>query len=102
MTDPITHMNTLAEIDDLRARLDAALRENAGLAAIVERLPKTADGVPVVPGDVVFHPTGHYSHVTDRRGVRLYGNGEWVDIESCYSTIEAAEAAAEAAVKGGG
>ncbi len=33
MTDPITHENTVAEIDDLRARLDAALRENASLRA---------------------------------------------------------------------
>lgn len=45
MTDPITHANTVAEIDGLKARLakvererDEARAESARLAAIVERL----------------------------------------------------------------
>lgn len=66
----------------------------AELQAIVDKLPRTADGVPVVPGMVL-----HY-----RRGWQVLGamvgeyadrEGDWhcVAIDDCYSTRQAAEAA---------
>jgi hypothetical protein len=73
-------------LDEL-ARLRA---ENAKLKAVVDRLPKTADGVPYVPhSDVVLWYTANdgvaYCHVP------------WAthDIRSMYSTESAARAAME-------
>lgn len=74
------------------------------LRAIVDELPKTADGVPVVPGeDVVWHPT-----VRSDNGrlmpmaIDLNEGAAWYRVPDdrkfvcdCYSTREAAE------VKGG-
>lgn len=54
------------------------------LQAIVDKLPKTADGVPVVPGMVVWKSNCEPTNV----GMLL---GTWVC--QCYSTHEAAEAA---------
>ena len=60
----------------------------------IERLramfPKTADGVPVVPGQLVWH--------RDWRGNVSKAYGEWQSpfpnlLRCCYSTREAAEAA---------
>ncbi len=81
------------------------------LEAIVDKLPKTADGVPVVPGmdvwckDAVSHPrstVGCYQwHVknVDFRGL-ISGTFHNVsegphDASACYSTRQAAEAAAK-------
>lgn len=83
------------------------------LLAIVERLPVTADGVPVVPEqDIVWvYEDGYYLH--KRRIVwrynpkakaarkngwwtsPIYGHTEWSElrVSECYSSVEAAEAA---------
>ena len=67
----------------------------AELEAIVEKLPKTADGVAVVPEETVWFRgmglTVRWHHSLQRwAGVQ----GSWCpDISSCYSTREAAEAA---------
>lgn len=84
-------------LSDHEAALVHRDKRVAELEAVVAKLPKTKDRVPVVPGDVVYHPNGQHSHVTDARGVRLYMTGEWVGVDTCYSTREAAEAARDAA-----
>ena len=81
------------ENDELRARI-------AKLEAIVEKLPKTADGVPVVPGQDVFdynryevfvrHVEMEAFEYDDDGGKCAFGG-----IHDCYSTREAAEAAKE-------
>jgi hypothetical protein len=89
--------------------------ENKRLTEIVGRLPKTADGVRVLPGDRVWHP----QHVGKIGGLVIVGedgtmppeDDGWfsnanlqitdsfvsrsieVQIDECYSTREAAEAA---------
>jgi hypothetical protein len=72
--------------------------------AVLDRLPKTADGVPVVPGDVVYHPCGSYALLPGCVGqgalLTLY-NGCDVVLGGCYSSKAAAREAAEQA-KGGG
>lgn len=71
------------------------------LADIVERLPRTADGVPVVPGVSVFtrdgHPAGLWMSLDT---TEVHSNiGDPTDlwdghkISDCYSTREAALAA---------
>ena len=86
-----------------------ALCEGCPFLSTVDKIPKTADGVPVVPGMMV------YKHVTDTKGnhlsmplavTRLTGVA-WLcketddglicvasrvgNVEECYSTREAAE-----------
>ena len=47
------------------ADLDASQEEAARLRAIVDRLPKTKDGVPVIPGrDHVYHPDWNVNGLT--------------------------------------
>ena len=73
----------------LAGRVQAALDETEQLQAIVDRLPKTADGVPVGPGDVIYSLDGR-----DLRMVRYaesLGHMAYPDV--CYSTREAAESA---------
>jgi hypothetical protein len=94
--------------DDVDAEL-ARLRERVGeLEAIVDRLPRTADGVPVTPGDMIFMPaSGDAIEVARFRNNGCYPiyirgkSGELepatlsvpVKVEECYSTRSAAEAA---------
>lgn len=87
--------------------LESKAAEIKRLRAVVGKLPKTADGVPVVPGvDRVFwmgcHPenAGVPLEVADDGYVRFRGNkfqgfvdGALVMVGDCYSTREAAEAA---------
>ena len=42
------------EIESLRQQLAAVREENERLRGVVERLPKTADGVPIYPGMLVW------------------------------------------------
>jgi len=80
------------------------------LQAIVDRLPKTVDGSPIVPGMTVFVPHPHPSNlITEREVVAPYGTLACLTKEpahsgccestahrlarECYSTREAAEAA---------
>ena len=95
--------------------IPALLAENARLRAVVDKLPKTADGVPVVPGMTIcwwckgtllsrvldaYH-TSHnviYPQGKPRRecvSARLPSYIQNVPLELCYSTHEAAEAATE-------
>lgn len=73
----------------------------AELEALREKLPKTADGVPVMPGMVVhFHNStatvrkvcdgGEYGYTVETEDVD--GPQGWVPLRDCYSTREAAEA----------
>jgi len=84
------------------------------LRAIVDRLPKTADGVPITPGMTVFIPHPRPSNlVTEREVVAPYGTLACLTKEpahcgccestthrqarECYSTRDAAEGAKEKA-----
>lgn len=84
--------------------------ENARLREIVERLPKTADGVPATPGTRLYpmYPVYDDEHPDYDDAARLEYcisdplSGEFIrehdglEIDTCYSTREAAEAAREA------
>ena len=97
--------------DDAAARIAELEAERDRLAAIVERLPRTADGVAVIAGDRAWtqdpelgatevvvttddddEPAGCYSI-----GFGVVQATAYVGIPFCYST----RAAAEAAAKGG-
>jgi len=86
--------------------LSEAKAEIERLQTIVDKLPKTADGVPVVPGMVLHDPIW----IEDPFGVHQLlvfcpnaRRSEWscndgeVDTSQCYSTREAAQAAKEKA-----
>jgi len=83
------------QIDQYEIDLKDAWDENDRLAAIVERLPKTADGVIVFHGDKVWSPhhLDHwdYNHVT----FNAFGDDGATSISRCYTTREAAKAAAK-------
>lgn len=90
---------------------DGLLAEIERLRAIVDRLPKTADGVPVYVGDIVFVPYGDGMYGRGIVDCRFHSEAYWyatihptmnripvemaVCIDYCYSTREAAERAAE-------
>lgn len=77
------------------------------LSGVVARLPKTADGVPVTPGMLVYVRVGE--HVDERRVIGPYGKKALLTheparhgagdgsahriVEDCYSTAEAANEA---------
>lgn len=100
------------ELLELRAERDALAAELARLRTLEAALPKTADGVPVVPGSGsrlwYIHPDSHTiyerSYTADMRDARSHWIGDhqerhdvvWIGVEQCYSTREAAEAAREA------
>lgn len=71
----ITRLNDLVKLNDPKL-VDLTLFEREALSAvlaIIERLPKTADGVPVTPGIKLFCPSGHDAH-------NHFGGGQ------CYCT----------------
>ena len=86
-----THKRLLEELEQLRA--------------IVARLPRTADGVPVVPGrDTVWNwlPRGLHSkcswvecavEIRQPYNEAMYDYVDISEVGKCYSTREAAEAA---------
>jgi len=77
-----------AEGEELLAELDR-------LRAMEDKLPKTADGVAVVPGMMVWYRTGHHVvHRTVEMRAQLR-NMACMSVSGCYSTREAAEAAKE-------
>lgn len=113
-TTPVTMADALkAHIEQCPQHPMSALKvENMGLRAIVDRLPKTADGFPVVPGMTVFIPHPRPSNlITEREVVAPYGSVACLTKEpahsgccestahrqarECYSTREAALAAKE-------
>jgi hypothetical protein len=111
--------------DDVAEDAKTLAKELTRLQAVVERLPKTADGVPVTPGMRVWHCARHrfgpkgggenYKHEgLDVRMPKPYclgehcwydgcqsddGGGRHCEWSECYSTREALEAAE--AAKGG-
>lgn len=110
---------TAAEMTTEARRMDPdsaaakMLHQAARDAAIVERLPRTADGVPVVPGSVYYFAWGDGvargvasveavgSDLTAIVSVMstLHGHTCRVEVlvDNCYSTRAAAEAAAKEA-----
>ena len=95
-------LNTQEYIRDLEA-------ENKRLAAIVDRLPKTTDGVPITPGMTVWTYNPGYeeeilSYIVAR--IALCDKGDWwiadktadtwqggMEPDECYSTEQAAREA---------
>lgn len=91
-------------------RMNEAAAEIERLAAIVDRLPVTADGVRVVPGMDVYwpnretttlpSPVAGFSVGNDPRYAHSWDNeflDHWVKVSLCYSTRDAALAAREGA-----
>lgn len=70
---------------------DAAVAEIERLHAIVERLPKTADGVPVVPEMALYWPGREYGY--PYHAMMILDDWTGFNAGSFYSTHEAAEAA---------
>lgn len=76
--------------------MDEIANEIIRLRAIVDQLPKTADGVPLSPGmEVWFDTGGGYieSGRLDAFGVTVFAGGdqnEFVELESCHSSRESA------------
>jgi hypothetical protein len=79
-----------------RAHHDCAIAE---IERLHEALPRTKDGVAVVPGMKLWyrHPKGK---VYERQGAHMFdetfhydteGNRVWIGVEDCYSSREAAE-----------
>ncbi len=90
-------------LDHMPQKIKAAA--DAVLEAIVDKLPKTADGVPVVPWvDRVFWTGGHPSNTDEPLIVRekghvshggdgiLFSDGTPILVSDCYSTKAAAQA----------
>ena len=81
-----------SDSDEVQRDLRRIAGEIERLRAIVDKLPKTADGVPLVPGmevwDLTAPPQGPLS--TPVRIVTVFSN-EWY--EHRYSTRKAAESA---------
>ncbi len=75
----------------IRVDMDLAAEEIERLRAIVDKLPKTADGVIVAAGDLVWHPKCS-SAPCRVDGIAQAG---FFNVKDCYSTKEAAEAAGE-------
>jgi len=95
----------------VNADLPAILRAWEADRAIVAKLPKTADGVPLVAGLELWPPCGHSSFITCKTLDRhICSEGKCVqedfgendyhdvtyrrhDLQSCYSTLATREAA---------
>ncbi|KKN11270.1 hypothetical protein LCGC14_1028270 [marine sediment metagenome] len=97
------------EYRELQARQLDLREERDRLQAIVDKLEKTKDGVHVVPGDTVWRPEedGTISKRWVGWGVEdgvywaYYGiKGEPYRVFECYSTLAAAEQAAQANSEG--
>jgi hypothetical protein len=80
------------EACEVVAALEAAQQRVAELGGIVNRLPKTSDGVPVVPGAELW-VMSRFSGKAVSCGIA--GLLPMHDYEQFYSTREAAEAAGE-------
>lgn len=84
---------------DLSSRLRVARTEIARLQGIVDKLPKTADGVPMVLGETYYVSPGGWAitiAVLEDKWVKPRERIDrclWWTPQDCYSTREAAEAA---------
>lgn len=83
-------------------------RDYDRLKNLIEQLPRTADGVPIVPGMLVYIRVGE--HIDERRVIGPYGKQSLLTHEParagagdgsahrpanvCYSTIQAARSSA--------
>ena len=75
-----------------QVQLDEA--ELARLQGIVEKLPKTADGVPVTQYTTLYYPAGEEIWECPVMGmVAKTPHGGDITISMCYSTLQAAESA---------
>ena len=91
--------------DDAAARIAELEAERDRLAAIVERLPRTADGVPLYRGMKVYWRSQDPTTTRDGRTLVTYGvdeegdfegtdeNGDWIPFD--FGICSTAEAAAE-------
>ena len=81
--------------------MDEAADRIAELEAIVEKLPKTADGVPVAPGMKVYDKDFQGYDVTGLRAMddSSMPSDAYLSWPRVYSTLAAAEAAKEATTK---
>ena len=81
------------ELANLENRYNDAVEERDRLRAIVAALPRTADGVPVVPGMEVWKEwRGRLERNVVMPPMVSIGS-VYMDATVCYSTREAAEAA---------
>ena len=89
-------------VASLQARADAAEKRVGVLEATIAKLPKTADGVVMTPGMLLWYWwEPQYSEGDPMLQWSIAPSGPCAP-HKCYSTKEAAEAAALAAVKGEG
>jgi len=81
--------------------LPAILAEWQADKAIIEKLPRTKDGVVVTPAMSVWVDHGSDAYEEDRyeegqwwpdESCDIYGDGEYIALADCYSTREAAVA----------
>ena len=96
----ITRFRTI--VDELRKEIQQLRRHVRIDEEIIDKLPRTADGVPVVPGMTLWDPVwpddpfGVQALLVfcpnARRSEWMCNDGE-VDAAQCYSTREAADAA---------
>ncbi|MBI5724399.1 MAG: hypothetical protein HZA50_10610 [Planctomycetes bacterium] len=97
----------LARIDELEIAIHHLEAENARLRAIVNRLPKTADGVPVIPFvDQVY--SVQKSDISDEPALVDWHSRDWgwciheaEPVSQCFSTLERAKEQAQARSKKG-
>ncbi len=88
-----------SKAEDRIGKLEA---ERDRLQAIVDKLPKTDDGVTVTQGDMVYYPFdgGHNTYGSNVKYLVPYANAkgiDWIPVRQCFSTKKAAR---EAAAKG--
>ena len=85
---PVSHTEFTARCGKFM-HVSCLFRECERLQTIVDRLPKTADGVPVVPGQFIYSSDGRAMMMLTY--AQHEGHMAYPDV--CYSTREAAEAA---------
>jgi len=94
-------LDAMADITALLAEVDRLRAERDRLAGIVERLPKTADGVQISIGMKLFGI--HNPLFDDTGGIEevIYGGGWQANVKGGLSAWFSTRAAAEAARKEG-
>lgn len=89
-----TLAHLMQAVEDYKARV-------AELEAITAKLPRTADGVPVVPGDELFQVNNRgrvetvVANVIDGESI-IYGISSFIMMSDCYATPKAARQSATA------
>lgn len=96
-------VSALRQRDEYKARVAALEAERDRLAAIVDKLPKTADGKPIYPGMMVYGNRGHSYHVASEVTVHSEWSERgmnWLDYGNCYADKAAALASSSPAGEG--